>query len=69
MCEIARADMKKGDLLFFKGHVAIYMGDGSYVHATGRAGDDGVVVNSLDPTAENYREDLANGILKIGSIF
>lgn len=67
--EIARADMKKGDLLFFKGHVAIYMGDGLYVHATGHAPDDGVVVNSLEPGRIDYREDLANGILKIGSIF
>ncbi|HWS30118.1 MAG TPA: NlpC/P60 family protein [Clostridia bacterium] len=67
--EIARADMKKADLLFFKGHVAVYMGDGLYVHATGRAGDDGVVVNSLEPGRPGYREDLANGILKIGSIF
>lgn len=67
--EIARADMKKGDLLFFKGHVAMYMGDGRYVHATGRAGDDGVVTNSLEPGQPDYREDLANGILKIGSIF
>ncbi|HWR19884.1 MAG TPA: SH3 domain-containing C40 family peptidase [Clostridia bacterium] len=67
--EIARADMKKGDLLFFKGHVAVYMGDGLYVHATGRANDDGVVVNSLEPGRPDYREDLANGILKIGSIF
>lgn len=67
--EIARADMKKGDLLFFKGHVAMYLGDGRYVHATGRSGDDGVVVNSLEPGQPGYREDLANGILKIGSIF
>ncbi|MEN6470039.1 MAG: SH3 domain-containing C40 family peptidase [Clostridiaceae bacterium] len=67
--EIARAAMKRGDLLFFKGHVAMYMGDGSYVHATGRAGDDKVVVNSLEPGRPDFREDLANGILKIGSIF
>jgi hypothetical protein len=69
MREIARTDMKKGDLLFFKGHVAVYMGEGRYVHATGRALDDRVVVNSLEPGRMDYREDLANGILKIGSIF
>lgn len=69
MREIHRDAMKKGDLLFFKGHVAMYMGEGYYVHATGRAGDDGVVVNSLIPGRSDYRADLADGILKVGSIF
>lgn len=58
-----------GDLLYFPGHVALYLGEGRYVHATGRAGDDGVVVNSLDPKAKDYREDLAQSLLCAGSIF
>lgn len=66
---IARERMKKGDLLFFKGHVAMYMGEDKYIHSTGRAGDDGVVINSLSPTDPDYREDLEKGILAIGSIF
>ena len=47
----------------------MYLGEGRYIHSTGRAGDDGVVINSLDPAAPDYREDLAQGILEIGSIF
>lgn len=67
--EIDPAHMKKGDLLFFKGHVAMYLGDGMYIHSTGFAGDDGVVINSLCEGHPRYRDDLAHGILGVGSIF
>lgn len=67
--EIPRDRLKAGDLIFFPGHVAMYLGGGRYVHATGRSGSDGVVINSLDPGAPDYREDLAKGITACGSIF
>ncbi|MGN0968845.1 MAG: C40 family peptidase [Oscillospiraceae bacterium] len=67
--EIPRSEMKEGDLLFFPGHVAVYLGDGRYVHSTARSGSDGVVINSLDPAAPDYREDLARGMTAVGSIF
>ncbi|HWQ59027.1 MAG TPA: C40 family peptidase [Clostridia bacterium] len=63
------ANMKKGDLLFFKGHVAMYIGDGLYIHSTGFAGDDGVVINSLCEGHPRYRDSLAHGIIAVGSIF
>ena len=67
--EIDFGEMKKGDLIYFKGHVAMYLGEGLYIHSTGRAGDDGVVINSLCEGHPAYRDDLAHGILAIGSIF
>ena len=67
--EITRDRLKKGDLLFFPGHVAMYMGDHLYCHSTAHAGDDGFTLNSLDPSSPIYREDLANGITQIGSYF
>ena len=67
--EITRDQLKKGDLLFFPGHVAMYMGDDLYCHSTAHAGDDGFTLNSLDPSSPIYREDLANGITQIGSYF
>jgi len=67
--EITREDMKKGDLLFFPGHVAMYMGDSLYCHSTAHAGDDGFTINSLDPASPIYRDDLAKGITRIGSYF
>ena len=69
MHEISLDNIKPGDLLFFPGHVAMYLGDGLYIHSTGRKGDDGVVFNSLDPNAPNYRADLLARISQVGSIF
>lgn len=67
--EIARENMKAGDLLFFPGHVAMYMGDGLYCHSTAHAGDDGFTINSLEPGSPLYRADLAARITQIGSYF
>ncbi|MFT9495693.1 C40 family peptidase [Anaerosolibacter sp.] len=67
MRNIDRAQMKPGDLLFFPGHVAMYIGEDRYVHSTGREGR--VLVNSLNPNHDDYREDLENTIIGIGTIF
>lgn len=67
LVEIAKEQMAPGDLLFFPGHVAMYLGDGRYLHATARAGVDGVAVNSLNPCDPDYRPDLANAITQVGS--
>lgn len=66
---ISREDMKPGDMLFFPGHVAMYIGDNRYIHSTGRSGDDGVTINSLNPKDPDYRADLPEKITQIGSIF
>lgn len=62
-------DAKAGDLLFFPGHVAMYLGDGRYIHSTGKAGSDGVTFNSLDPAAPDYRADLKEKLNGVGSYF
>lgn len=67
--EISRDAIKKGDLLFFPGHVAVYLGEGRYVHSTGKSGSDGVVLNSLNPEDPDYREDLDKKMNACGSIF
>lgn len=67
--EISFKDKKPGDLLYYKGHVTLYIGDELYVHATAKNGSDGVVINSLDPKHPNYREDLVKELQAVGSIF
>ena len=61
--------IKPGDLMFFPGHVAMYIGDGRYCHSTARSGDNGFTVNSLDPNAPDYRADLPKMITQVGSYF
>jgi cell wall-associated NlpC family hydrolase len=38
------SDLKRGDIICFKGHVAIYMGDGKMIHASSSA--DKVVIGN-----------------------
>lgn len=59
--KIAIADVRKGDLLFFKGHVGISMGGTAFIHAS--LGEGGVAINSLDPQADNFRKDLLDTFL------
>ena len=67
--EIPRERMQTGDLLFFPGHVAVYLGEGRYCHSTGKAGADGFTVNSLNPGDPDFRKDLAERLSAVGSYF
>lgn len=67
--EIPRETMRKGDLIFFPGHVAICLGEGKFIHSTGYEKSFGCVINSLNPEDEDYREDLASTVTAVGSIF
>ena len=67
--EITIEDIKKGDLIYFKGHIAMYLGNQKYIHCTGHKNSFGCVINSLNPNDPDYRQDLAEGILAVGSIF
>ena len=69
MHKIPLENIKKGDLLFFPGHVALYLGGRRYIHSTTGNNCHGVVINSLDPDAPDYRADLPPKILYAGSIF
>lgn len=62
-------EAKKGDLLFFKGHVAIYLGDGNYIHSTLGGGSNGVVINSMNEESPLYRADLMEIFIGAGSVF
>ncbi|MDR1769878.1 MAG: C40 family peptidase [Hungatella sp.] len=67
--EISKDEMLPWDLMYFPGHIAMYMGNGAYIHSTGKIGSGGVVINSLNPQAEDYRADLAESWYASGSIF
>ena len=67
--KIPFSQIKPADLLYFPGHVAIYLGMGKYIHCTGNLNRFGCVINSLRPEDEDYRADLANSLLAAGSVF
>ncbi|MDK2967631.1 SH3 domain-containing C40 family peptidase [Lacrimispora sp.] len=67
--EIPKEEMLPGDLMYFPGHIAMYIGDGRYIHSTGKIGNSGVVINSLNTDAADYREDLTRSWYASGSIF
>lgn len=60
--------MKKGDLLYFPGHVAMYIGEGRFIHSTARVGSGGVVINSLVETDPGYRGDLRECLYAVGGV-
>ena len=66
---IARESLREGDLIFFPGHVAVYLGGGKYIHATAYAKTPRVTVNSLNPEDPDYREDLDRSVTACGCLF
>ena len=66
---VGRSQLKEGDLVFFPGHVAVYIGGSRYVHATAYWKTPRVTVNSLDPGDPAFRQDLADSVEAVGSLF
>ena len=60
---------RPGDLLYFPGHIALCLGGDRYIHSTAKAGSDGVVINSLNPADPDFRADLREKLLAVGSVF
>lgn len=67
MKRIDRRHTKPGDLLFFPGHVAIYIGEDKFVHSTGMNAS--VVINSLNKNSKLYRKDLDEKYICTSTVF
>lgn len=65
--EINMENIQKGDLLYFPGHIGMYMGDDLYVHSS--LGGNEVSINSLNENHPHFRKDLATTIIAVGSFF
>lgn len=66
--KIPDCEKKPGDLLYFPGHIALYLGNGEYIHSTARDGA-GVTINSMRKGCVGYRADLDHSYLYAGTIF
>ena len=72
--EVPFEELLPGDLLFFADggdvhHVAMYLGEGRFVHSTGHTGTEGVILSSLAEEAPDYRADLKESMTAVASIF
>lgn len=65
---IADCEKKPGDLLYFPGHIALYLGNGEYIHSTAKDGA-GVTINSMRKESVGYRADLGHSYLYAGTVF
>lgn len=70
-CIPSRSNMQKQarSVILSGTQFALYLGEGRFLHATARSGDDGVVTASLNPSDPDFRADLAASLLTAGSIF
>lgn len=59
--KIEPQDISRGDLLFFKGHVAIAINRHKIIHSSLAEG--GVAINSLKPGESDFRPDLADSFI------
>lgn len=64
--KIDLSEAAKGDLLYFTGHIGLYIGDGRFIHSTMGEYGDGVRINSLNKSHAGYREDLHEKFLYVG---
>jgi len=65
--KVALEDAKMGDLLYFPGHIAIYLGGGRFIHSS--HSNDGVAVNSLNADDDDFRADLKETLICAGTVF
>ncbi len=66
---IEKEQLGMGDVIFFAEHVALYLGEGRYVHSTPLSGSDGVVISSLQDGSPFFRKDLADTLQGYASLF
>jgi hypothetical protein len=65
--EIKREEIRRGDLLFFKRHVALAIAPELYIHSSRTSG--GVAYNSLNSSDPLYRGDLALSLICARRVF
>ena len=60
--EISFDELSTCDLIYYNGHVTMYIGGGEYIHSSATLG--GVKISSFDEKADNYYPRLKSGIVR-----
>ncbi len=66
--QVEYKDIEPSDLLYFPGHVAIYLGKGEFIHSTAQNGNYGVVVSSFNELSANYAPHLHASLYACGKL-
>ncbi|MGE5708245.1 MAG: C40 family peptidase, partial [Bacteroidota bacterium] len=64
---VPRADLRRGDLVFFPGHVGLFLGNDRVLHASAKRGE--VCVDSLAPHDPSYNPWLDSSLHQGGRCF
>lgn len=67
--EIPLEKLKRGDLLYFKGHMAMWLGNHRIIHSTAKIGREGVVIDNIDKSEPRGRAELWSIFIGAGSLF
>ncbi len=59
---VSLSEAGKGDLIYFKGHVAVYLGEGRFIHSSARRG--GVVYGSVSEEEQLFKSFITAMTLK-----
>ncbi|MDO5301630.1 MAG: SH3 domain-containing C40 family peptidase [Tissierellia bacterium] len=63
---VPEEEMLPGDLLYYPGHVTMYLGDGKMIHSS--ATNNGVAINSTIPGAPDFLEKYRDNLLAVGRL-
>ena len=64
--EVSLDEMEPGNLIFFPGHIGMYIGNGKMIHSSGRYGR--VVISSVLKPNDEYEKFLQKSLKKVGKI-
>ena len=64
---ISKEELKKADLIYYPGHIAMYLGDNKIIHATNSNGI--VKINSINKNDQDYDNVHGSNIIAYGSYF
>jgi len=64
--EVSLDKIEPGDLVFFPGHVGMYIGEGKMIHSSGKYGR--IIISSILEPSDEYEKFLRKSLRKVGRV-